>query len=427
MDFLKISKENKLLFFVIVSSILASFSFAHLSLSIILAALTIVFVCKLNLSDGFIYIAFISSFCMSFGYKYICYPILCAAIFILTFKAVALNKEKWTNAKKSFKLTVFLCLAYLFLQPIVYLIALRSLRGLGVLPKLFMLLILFVLVYFAKGRIDLKRFTKYFVASIIVSCLISSLGFVTGLINYEVFMWESGVDNVWRFTGIYPHANVLVRTCILGLCLLLINIFKEPKKVTNYILAAVLTGIGMITGSKSFIFLIAVLAFIVVIYSFVKTKNKKLWWKVFGISLFALGLLSLALIPYIKMMYTRFVGFFEDGSVLDMITTGRISIWKKFYNEFLSSPVWILFGKSFMGEIPVEIGIHNTVMALIYQYGLVGTVIFTLFAVIMLKNTTGFSKKFTNYLPIILLLVSGMVEDHIFTHFGPLYLGKRNC
>lgn len=415
-------KENKLLFFSLIFLSLASISFAHLSMAIILAAISVVFVCALNFEDGFIFTAFISSFCMSFGYKYICYPILCVALLILTFKAYALNKEKWVSLRKSLKILILLSLVYLFVQPVVYLIVFKSIKGLGILPKLYIFLLMFVLIFLARGKVNLKKFTKYFVASILLSCIISCIGFVTDFINYEVFAWEKGVNNVWRFTGIFPHANVLVRSCILAMCLLLINIFKEPKKVVNYILVLMLIAIGLITASKSFLILLVVLSLVVLTYSFVVTKNKKVWWKFFGIFIVACAIVCVALIPYIKMMYTRFVSFFTEGSVLDMITTGRISIWKDFYNDFISKPIYIILGKSFMGEIPVKIGIHNTYFALMYQYGLLGTLIFILFAIIMIKNTTGYSKKFSFYIPIILLLVSGLTEDHIFTHFGPLYL-----
>jgi len=421
MNLVKI-KDNKLLFSVIIFSILASFSFAHLSLAIMLAVLSVVLVSLLNFEDGFIFTLFISSFCMSFGYKYICYPILCVALFILTFKAYALNKDKWTGLRKSTKIILLVCLIYLFVQPIIYLIVFRSIKGLGILPKLYIFILMFVFIFLSRGRVDLNKFTKYFIASILFSCVISSIGFATGLINYEVFMWENEVEGVWRFTGIYPHCNVLVRTCILAMCLLLINIFKQPKKIVNYILLIILAGIGLITASKSFLMLLAVLSLIVLIYSFIKTKNKKVWWKFFGLFILVLGIACVALIPYIQMMYKRFVSYFTDGSVLDMITTGRVSIWKDFYKDFISNPVYILFGKSFMGKIPVAIGIHNTFLALVYQYGIIGSLIFGVFAVIMLKNTTGYSRNFATYIPIILMLVSGLTEDHIFTHFGPIYI-----
>ena len=415
-------KENKLLTFVILFSILASFSFVHLSMAIILALVSIVFVIKLNFEDGFIFTIFISSFCMSFGYKYICYPILCVAFLILTFKAYALNKEKWARLNKTTKIILLLSLVYLFAQPIVYLIAFRSIKGLGVLPKLYIFILMFILIFLSHGKVNLEKLTKYFIASILFSCVMSSIGFVTGLINYEVFTWEKGVDNVWRFTGIYPHCNVLVRTCILAICLLIINIFKDLKKKTNYILLLILAGIGLITASKSFLVLFAVLSLVVLVYSFVKTKNKSVWWKYFGLFVLICAIACVALIPYIKMMYKRFVSFFNDGSVLDMITTGRITIWKDFYKDFISKPVYILFGKSFMGKIPVDIGVHNSYLALVYEYGIIGTLIFVAYAVIMIKNTTGFSKKFSAYIPLILMLVSGLTEDHIFTHFGPIYV-----
>ena len=103
MNFSKI-KQNNLLFFVILFSILASFSFVHISLSVILTLIALVFVIKLNFEDGFIFTMFTSSFCMSFGYKYICYSYLFLAILILTFKAYAINKDKWTSLKKSTKI-----------------------------------------------------------------------------------------------------------------------------------------------------------------------------------------------------------------------------------------------------------------------------------------------------------------------------------
>lgn len=419
MNFSKI-KQNNLLFFVILFSILASFSFVHISLSVILTLIALVFVIKLNFEDGFIFTMFTSSFCMSFGYKNICYSYLFLAILILTFKAYAINKDKWTSLKKSTKIILGFSLVYLFIQPIVYLIGFKSVKGLAILPKLYTFILMFLLIFLSRGRVNIEKFTKYFVAGILFSCTLSAVGFATGLIDYKVFMWEKGVEKVWRFTGIYPSVNLLATTCILGLCLLITNIFKQPKRISNYILIFTLIILGLITASELFLVLLVILCLLVLVYTFVKTKNKKLWCKYFGLFVIVCGLVCLALIPYIKMMNRKIACMFSDSSFLETITMNQIHIWKKYYNDFVSKPIYILFGKSFMGKFNIGGGLSNTLLAFIYQYGIIGTLIFTILTVIMIKNSKGFSKNFSRYLPIIFVLISSLILDHIFTGVGSI-------
>ena len=167
---------------------------------------------------------------------------------------------------------------------------------------LYMLLHVLVFIYFAFGQISVKEFIKYLIAGTIISCLISLIGHLTNLINYERLIVDEG-NGIYRFAGIFPHCNTLVRSCVLGLAGLIVFAFENPKKISNYILMLVLTFIGMSTFSKAFFILMALLILFVVIYSFVKARNKKKWCKWFGI-LCIIGVLAVILaFPYFKTIF----------------------------------------------------------------------------------------------------------------------------
>lgn len=420
MDLVKL-KENKLLLFAFISTILAVLAFANTNIVILLFMLAILFVLNLSINNGLVYLGYISCFCRAFNSNHLFYSLLCSIVAILTFKAICCyHKERWDNKSKVFK-TLFIC-AYLYLvvQPAIYFFFNISKHAFTHLMMLYMLIHVLVFIYFAFGQISVKEFIKYLIAGTIISCLISLIGHLTNLINYERLIVDEG-NGIYRFAGIFPHCNTLVRSCVLGLAGLIVFAFENPKKISNYILMLVLTFIGMSTFSKAFFILMALLILFVVIYSFVKARNKKKWCKWFGI-LCIIGVLAVILaFPYFKTIFERFILYCNDTGFFNMITTGRVGIWKEFLKE-LNNPLYLILGKSFMLDIPNQLGIHSTYLAILYQYGILGSLIFTAFTILLLTSIKKYKKSSLYYIFLLAIILTGITSDYVFTHFGALYL-----
>ena len=418
MKFLLTNEENRLFFYSVFASILMMMSFVNIQLTVF----TVIFVFWVSLimdvEDDLIFVCFISCFYKAFKNQSLFASIMLGLFLLITIKAVIKFKhDRWDNKDKKFKIIALSLLAYLVLQPLIYCIALKSIKY--EIIKLYTFLLSLILLYFVYGNINLKRITYYFVSAIIISSLIGVIGHFSGLVQYErVFMKDI---SVLRFSGILFHPNSFARYCLIAIVALICVTQRDYKNTINYILLLLMTFLGFMTYSKSFLILYAFIVLYVVIYSFIKAENKKKCLLVVVISAIIAGLVALIFLPYMKALFNRFGDSFTNGSWLNKLTTGRVDLWTLFSNEFIKSPVYILFGRSYMQAIPSKLGIHSSYFALLYQYGIIGCLVFVAFIYVLLKQTKGWSKNLLVYLPIIMLLLSGLIEDHILTHNGYMY------
>lgn len=413
-------KDNKLLLYIILSTIFYTLSFASLPMTILCMIMVTFFIFTSNLEDGFCLFLYSISFSKSFYlFKiFYFYSFICVLYFVI--KAFKLNyHDKWKTKSKKFKVIVSTCLIYLFVQPIITIFISFKGSNIADLATLFTFLLLFLFVYLISGKINVRKIVWVFSCGIIVSCMIAMIGFFSGYIDYSrIFMKE---PDCYRFSGLTPHPNSLSRNCVLGLSLLLYLAYRSQKKIKYYSVMVVIGVLGAMTFSKAYALLVIVLFGYAFIYSFLTAKNKKVWWKGLLLLLTLMAVLLLVAMPYLETMLERFFIYGKDASWFNNITTGRVSIWGKFIDVLTSNPVYLIFGKSMMGILPVPTGAHLTYLALLYQYGLVGVTLFLIFIFMVfknLKNHTGLS-----YLPLILILLSALSEDHIFIHIGYLYFG----
>ena len=205
-------KENKLLMWIIVFTMLATISFAHISLAVILALIFVVGVIKLKFQEGLITTLYASCFCIFYAQTNLSNLIIMLALVILTFKAYAINKGRWESLSKWVKIFVVLSLLYLFLQPVVSMIVLKTIKGISFLPNLYIFIFLFLLIFFASGTINLRRFLKYFIAGAFVSCVIYVIGFIVGFFDYEIVYETVWQIDVWKraLKEIFSNAIYLI-------------------------------------------------------------------------------------------------------------------------------------------------------------------------------------------------------------------------
>ena len=68
------------------------------------------------------------------------------------------------------------------------------------------------------------------------------------------------------------------------------------------------------------------------------------------------------------------------------LTTGRTDLWRNYIHEFLYNPITLLFGEGYTSINLNNKGSHNTLIQLVYQFGLIGIPFLVSWVVISLRN-----------------------------------------
>lgn len=77
---------------------------------------------------------------------------------------------------------------------------------------------------------------------------------------------------------------------------------------------------------------------------------------------------------------------FAQASNMSELTTGRTDLWKNYIHEFLYNPITLLFGEGYTSINLNNKGSHNTLIQLVYQFGLIGIPFLVSWVVISLRN-----------------------------------------
>ena len=172
--------------------------------------------------------------------------------------------------------------------------------------------------------------------------------------------------------------------------------------------------------SKAFMLVCALFVIYAVIYMIIKLKKKSI--KYIVPMVVAVALFCIVFKDLIVDILGRFTKFYKNGNILDKITTGRYSIWKKYIASTTSSVPMMLFGAGFFSERAVLIGPHNTYLHILYRVGFFGVILFGLIIYGYCKNSKSRLKiTFSNCLPL-LTWVFLSLEEQIFSERFFLFL-----
>lgn len=169
-----------------------------------------------------------------------------------------------------------------------------------------------------------------------------------------------------RFAGLYGDPNYYSINLIIAISLLIILYLKKEIKIQWCILiSALLVYFAALTVSKSALLMLcfpALLLFCV----FIKQKN------IIG----SVGVIF-AVIIFVWMIIDNRIGIFS--AVLNRlsntntdITSGRIELWRLFFDYFNENPLNVFFGRSVAYYTLDGHVAHNTYIDIIYELGIVG-------------------------------------------------------
>ncbi len=297
-----------------------------------------------NLENGISYIFFSLPFIFLKVYLSPILFLVCVIIFILKFYFVLYIKEK----RKPDVFTL-ISLAFFF----VYCLMPTGSYNLNTLLRLFIFIAIFIAFNMVLQKSDVFR-GHYNIKIVCIAIIISSIFSLTYYFNpylkdYIIMVYVDG--NLARFMALFIHPNVLAMFCEVLLSLLLYYIASNKSTKTDFILFGIMSFIGLLTFSKTYLIIFAFL--VIFLFGLQFKRNFKITSLVFA-SLAILFSLFFILLPNAgQRILDRFIGSIGSckkfGDFMNMITTGRYDLWKEYLSYLGHNPVAVFFGRGLCG------------------------------------------------------------------------------
>lgn len=272
---------------------------------------------------------------------------------------------------------------------------------LGVLSLFIGLYVFFVY----RNSISTKKFFDYALLGMIVNIALSGFLCVFPSLR-SIFIAEN------RFMGFFSNPNSLAVYSIIILSVCVIQFLNGHLGFVKFFISSVIVAIaGICTMSKAFL-LCLVLLLIIFSICYIK-KNKKQGWSFFSACILVGVVFVLIFKDKIKDILNRFTVDYGYDNILDVILTGRYSIWKAYINTWSGSAISIIFG---CGAYASWIGgkaPHSIYVGLLYNYGIVGCMLIcaTIFIYYWEVRKEGHTFKLCNFIPLFMFCLLGIEES----------------
>ena len=261
--------------------------------------------------------------------------------------------------------------------------------------------ILFV-SYSISGKNNLKEILlAYSIGLILASALGLLQNFFPIVKNFvtDVVLRLGESERVNRFSGLQGNPNYFTVDIIMALSGIAILLFRENNRLPYIILFIVLTVIGFLSLSKSFLISWIALIFFMALH-IIKSHKRRVRRLIF-IMLATIGLIYFVAAEQINEYIIRFTETIGDMSDF---TTGRTDIWIECITTIWNNLKILFVGNGINGSLVNDRGVHNTYLEAIYSLGILGTSIFLLVLCVCFKFNTKISEK-VQFLPLIILLI----------------------
>ena len=246
--------------------------------------------------------------------------------------------------------------------------------------KVALMPLLFYLMARETDYSDLSKIIKFYVLGVVVS---SFVGYFKSYIpNMSTFVNDKAVNLAYtgtgfissaRITGLWGDPNYYSIHLILAIMLVAVLYSrKELSIVPFYSVYIICTLFGALTGSKSFILMLVIATFLIIVQLWGKHNFKQLLLFVL-VMVAGLFLIISGYIDAFSMIMSRLSSV--DFSSTSSITTDRTLKWAEYINEFNRNFGKLLvgngIGKGFSFAVP-----HNSYLDYLDLLGLIGTGVF---------------------------------------------------
>lgn len=238
-------------------------------------------------------------------------------------------------------------------------------------------LMLFLFPCVTRGSVGKSSFyilTVFFSLGIVTAALTAQQ--VATLPNISKYITVQSYLRITRLSGFFGDPNFYsahITAALAGVQLLLIREQKKSRQLLLIVLGVALIYCGLLSASKMFVTVFALLFLVwipLILRQSGKTSNK------IGLILGflcagAVVLSSVAFQELFKILDNRF----SYASNLSQLTTGRTDLWIKYMKEILFDPLLLLFGEGYSNVVIGTKSSHNTVIQMVFQFGLIGSVL----------------------------------------------------
>lgn len=404
----KYYNDNKLLINCAIVAILFFVNCFIEGFSIIVFALVAGFIIFSNISIGFSLLVFTIPYCCLDDFNSIYLFFGCLLIFLVRSYIVMLFVDK-KKLPWPFVISVIIFIIYSFLPFGDYNWAMVIKMGIILLLVLF-----FNLLLMYSKELNIKLNISILAVSMVISVSFYLTYFISPYMASKK-VWSNGDDFI-RFTALFPNPNNLAM--LSEICLALLTYYVLRNKFNwidtiSYITFAVL---GISSLSKTFLILFLVMLFILFIWM-CKRFSKQIFWTIIAV---CTGIILIAIFAsdYLFTYLNRFMFLDPENltleEILNVITTYRYGLWKSVIDYLLMNPIVLVFGRGLGAPLIESISAHNFYLSMVYEIGIVGSLLFVSMFVILYfchKKRTKFKFHSAIFVPILIIGMLMMVED----------------
>lgn len=415
MNFTKIKenyKINKLLYNCILIAVLFFVNCFLKEFVWVVYAVLLAMVMFDNLENGLTYLVFAFPFYLIRSYLSTIIYFTAILLFLIKFFIVVYAKDKNKFSKLEL-IAMGLFLIYILLPFGKY-----NLNTLLKVSALTFLLIFASAVSKKTEILKIDRNIRVLAYALIVSSLFSFTTFISPWLYQS--LGKMDFSHFFRFQAMFNNVNTLAMCCEITLGVLA-SLIITKNKLVDWILFVVISALGIVTFSKTFIILWCLIVLILFIAVLKKHTKKTLIISAVVLGIFMVGCICF---PKILIIFKdRFFGTISNchsfTQFMDMITTERYSIWVGYSTYIFTNPLVLFFGKGLGAyRLPGLNSTHNVILAMLYQLGIVGIAlfIFAIVAIVRASKKTYKTNKFNKafIIPFVIIALILQVEDMIF-------------
>ena len=376
--------------------------------------LLFVMVCFDDVKNGFTYVVY--SFPFIFMDVYISVVLFFICYFVVVFKYYFLtyfkNFDK-TKFDKKFLILIAIFFIYCLLPIGAY--------NLNKLIRIMLFAVIFLFLgMFIKGKdiLRLKYNLRILTISLGVACIFGLTAYISphirGMIEFTF----------GRYQALFYQTNVLAMICEIMSSIFAYYIISGKASYKEYICLVAVSIMGLTTMSKTFLILMSIIYLSLFIY--LLKKNTRLALMIISFLVVVVGIVIILGFDYVSDYLNRFSGghkSFENlEDFLNIITTDRYFLWTIYFGDWVSNPINMFLGVG-LGCPSIDgrgLSPHNLYLAMFYELGFVGGIIFcsiilSLLIKIFMKSQIN---KWAISVPAVVFTLLFMVEDTIFYIFS---------
>ena len=243
-----------------------------------------------------------------------------------------------------------------------------------------------------KHKYDFYQTVAFFSLGVIAASLCAM--YYAGYSNIQKFIRVDSYLTIIRRSGFYGDANFYAAQILAAMAGTLALTLREAKKKQMLFLgitALFLLYCGMLSGSKSFVLVAAVilLIWIVAILSMRRRTGLKIVLLLFVLGAGVFVATSVMFSGLIEVVTTRF-SFSTD---MDSFTTGRTELWGSYIKVLFEDLKTFFLGKGITNVKINAKASHSTVIQIFYQLGFLGTPVLIYWIICYFRQCTHKEKR----------------------------------